>query len=97
MKSTAATAAQNGAETKQLSQEIINQLVDATNESKKNFGFIGEEITKLQDTDGGQRAMIQDKLEEVKTYLFAMKEALEAQYGTGRGGAVVKSSMELES
>jgi methyl-accepting chemotaxis protein len=82
-------------------EELINKLVVLANEQAKELGFIGEEIKKLSESEASNMALVQGKLEEVQTYLVAVKEATDANAKDainqikGMPSAVVKSWLEI--
>ncbi|HOG24386.1 MAG TPA: hypothetical protein PK590_07030, partial [Candidatus Omnitrophota bacterium] len=88
-------------DTNQKAETLVNKLVALANQQAKELGFIGEEIKALSASESSNIALIQSKLEEIKTYLLAVKEATDA---SARGAlsqdqevpsAVVKSWLEM--
>jgi methyl-accepting chemotaxis protein len=95
---------QQGNENKGLAEKMINQLVDATNNTMQQLGFVGEKVEKISGSvqgDSQQIQQIQAKLEEMRAYLQMIQEALKVSAAPKEGGkemqrAVVKAWMELE-
>jgi len=75
----ALSIAKEGSDTNAKAQQLINQLVDMANESSKALGFVGDSIEKLSKEQANKIDTVQGKLEEVKTYLLAIKEATDAK------------------
>lgn len=75
----AANIADETEESNEKARQLINTLVDMANQSSKAFGFIGEEITKLSEQERSDMKKVQSKLEEIKTYVVAVKEATDAR------------------
>ena len=79
----------------------FNMYPVAANEQAKELGFIGEEIKKISDSDASNVALVQGKLEEIKAYLLAVKEATDASSKEalnqikGLPSAIVKSWLEV--
>ena len=67
--------ARDSSMTQKMISEVINSLVRATNESAKSFGFVGKDIQELHEVQTQNRAIVEGKLDEVKSYLLAIKNA----------------------
>jgi len=93
--------AKDSSNTNKKAEELVNKLVALANEQAKNLGFIGEEIKKLSASEAANMPLVQGKLEEIKSYLLAVKEATDANSKETLGqnkempSAIVKSWLEL--
>jgi hypothetical protein len=93
--------AKDSSDANKKAEELINKLVALANDQAKALGFIGEEIKNLSASDASNIALVQGKLEEIKTYLLAVKEATDANAKEtlsqikGVPSAIVKSWLEL--
>jgi len=88
-----------GAETQEVAQDMVNKLIEATNKSLEEMGFIGSQIKKLDEEQSQNRGFVMAKLEEIKTYLLSIKEATDTmdKKPGGANYAVVQAWMEMET
>jgi len=98
LKKASRTIVEQGEENHKIGQEMVNKLVEATNKSLKEMGFIGQTITKLDDDESKNRNVVSAKLDELKTYLLSIKEATDSmeKKPDGVNYAVVQAWMEME-
>jgi hypothetical protein len=96
-----ASIAKEGQDTNKKAETLVNKLVALANDQAKELGFVGDEIKKMSAVDTSNAALVQGKLDEVKSYLLAVKEATDAgakeKLGAGKEMpvAIVKSWLEL--
>ena len=93
--------AKEGQDTNQKAEVLVNKLVALANDQAKDLGFIGEQLKKMGTGDASNLGLVQGKLDEIKSYLLAIKEATDAstkeKLGEGKEMpvAIVKSWLEL--
>ena len=100
----ATAIAKDSTDTNQKAEVLVNKLVALANDQAKQLGFVGEEIKKMSAADAANVSLVQGKLEEIKAYLLAVKEATDAstkeklnqsQGAKEAPAAIVKSWLEL--
>jgi len=98
LKKASKTIMDQGGQTNKIAQDMVNKLVEGTNKSLEQMGFIGTTIKKIDDEESQNRGLVQAKLDEIKTYLLSIKEATDTmeKKQDGVNYAVVQAWMEME-
>ncbi|MBI3306487.1 MAG: hypothetical protein HYZ84_01585 [Candidatus Omnitrophica bacterium] len=60
----------------EVAADLINTLVEAVNKSAESIGIVGSQVEKLTAEEGAYRPVVDSKLEELKSYLLAIKDAM---------------------